>query len=315
MSVAVSARFIALAGGPMVLAGLLAALPCRAAILKVGPNETYKTPSAAAESAQNGDHIEIEPGQYFDCAVWRADNLVIEGTGPGVVITDKTCMGKGLFVIEGNNTTVRNLTLTRSRVPDMNGAGIRLDRGSLTVDGVKFIDNQNGILAAGSPGVTITILNSDFDKNGFCGGGCAHGIYVGQADLLRIEHSRFTNTRQAHSIKSRAARTEVIDCDISDGPEGTSSYLIDAPNGGAVIVRDNKLQKGPKAENHTTAIAIGEEGVTQPTPEISIIHNTFRNDGNYETALVWNVTATPAQLTDNTLSGSVIPLKGEGSTK
>jgi hypothetical protein len=37
--------------------------------------------------------------------VWNADNLVIEGTGPDVVITDKTCMGKGLFVIEGNNTT------------------------------------------------------------------------------------------------------------------------------------------------------------------------------------------------------------------
>jgi hypothetical protein len=197
----------------------------------------------------------------------------------------------------------------------MNGAGIRLDRGSLTVDGVKFIDNQNGILAAGAPGVTITIRNSDFDKNGFCGGACAHGIYVGQADLLHIEHSRFTNTRQGHSIKSRAARTEVIDCDISDGPEGTSSYLIDAPNGGAVIVRDNKLQKGPKAENHTTAIAIGEEGVTQPTPEITVAHNAFRNDGDYETALVWNLTATPAQLSDNTFSGSIIPLKGDGSAK
>jgi hypothetical protein len=41
---------------------------------------------------------------------------VIEGTGPGVVITDKTSNGMGLFVIWGNNTTVRKLTLTRSRV-------------------------------------------------------------------------------------------------------------------------------------------------------------------------------------------------------
>src|SRR5215471_7912030 len=160
----------------LMLAGVATAAPSRGDTLKVGASEAYKSPSAAAAVAKNGDHIEIEPGQYFDCAVWNADDLVIEGTGAGVVITDKTCMGKGLFVIEGNNTTVRNLTLTRSRVSDMNGAGIRLDKGNLTVDGVKFIDNQDGILG-GVPGTTVTVRNSEFDKNGTCQAGCAHGIY------------------------------------------------------------------------------------------------------------------------------------------
>jgi Right handed beta helix region len=293
----------------LILTGIAIARPSPGATLKVGPNETHKAPSAAAAVAKNGDHIEIEPGQYFDCAVWNADDLVIEGTGPGVVITDKTCMGKGLFVIEGNNTTVRNLTLTRSRVPDMNGAGIRLDKGNLTVDTVKFIDNQTGILG-GVPGTTVTIRNSDFDRNG-----TVHGIYLDKIDLLRVENSHFSNTRQGHSIKSRALRTEVIGCTITDGPDGTSSYLIDVPNGGSITVRDNTLEKGPNAENHTTAIAIGEEGVTHPTPEITITNNNFRNDGNYQTALVWNVTATPALLKGNKLSGSVIPLKGDGSVQ
>src|SRR6267142_3915472 len=90
------------------LVGIGIASPSRGDTLKVGPSQTYKTPSAAAAVAKNGDHIQIEPGQYFDCAVWNADNLVIEGTGPGVVITDKTCNGMGLFVIWGDNTTVRN---------------------------------------------------------------------------------------------------------------------------------------------------------------------------------------------------------------
>jgi Right handed beta helix region len=305
----VKARFAML-----MLAGIVTVTPGFGASLQVGPNQTYKMPSAAAAVAKDGDHIEIAPGQYFDCAVWRVDNLVIEGTGPGVVITDKACMGKGLFVVSGNNTTVRNLTLTRARVPDMNGAGIRLDQGSLTVDGVKFIDNQNGILG-GIPGTTVTIRNSYFEKNGFCGDNCAHGIYINNVDLLRVEHSRFFNTRQGHSIKSRARRTEVIGCDIADGPDGTSSYLIDASNGGALIVSGNTLEKGPKSENHTAAIAVGAEGVTQPTPEISITDNTFHNDGNYQTALVWNVTATPAVLKGNKLVGSVIPLKGDGSTQ
>jgi hypothetical protein len=298
----------------LLLTGIAIANPSPAATLKVGPDQTYKAPSAAAAIAKNGDRIEIEPGQYFDCAVWNADNLVIEGTGPGVVITDKTCMGKGLFVIEGKNTTVRNLILTRARVPDMNGAGIRLDNGNLTVDNVKFIDNQNGIMG-GAPGTTVTIRNSEFDRNGTCEGACAHGIYVGNVDLLHVENSRFSNTRQAHSIKSRAKRTEVIGCTITDGPEGTSSYLIEVPNGGAVIASENTLEKGPKSENHNAAIAIGAEGVTQPTPEITITNNSLRNDGSYQTALVWNMTATPATLTGNKLSGSVIPLKGDGSVQ
>jgi len=298
----------------MALVSVVASGSSSGATLEVGANRAYKSPSAAAAVAKDGDRIEIDPGKYFDCAVWHANGLVIEGTGPGVVITDKTCMGKGLFVVAGNNTTVRKLTLTRARVPDMNGAGIRLDGGSLIVDQVKFIDNQNGILG-GIPGATVTIRNSEFEKNGFCGQYCAHGVYLNQINLLRVEHSRFIGTRQGHAIKSRALRTEVIGCDIEDGPEGTSSYLIDVPNGGAAIIRDNTLEKGPKSENHTTAIAIGEEGVSHATPEITIANNTLRNDGGYETALVWNVTATPARLTGNKLSGSVIPLKGDGSVQ
>jgi len=296
------------------LAGILISGPSRGDTLKVGPGQTYKTPSAAAAVAKTGDHIEIQPGQYFDCAVWRADNLVIEGTGAGVVITDKVCDGMGLFVIWGKNTTVRNLTLTRSRVPDSNGAGIRLVKGNLTVESVKFIDNQNGIMG-GEPGTTVTIRNSDFDKNGTCEGACAHGIYIGNVDLLRVDNSHFSGTRQGHSIKSRALRTEVIGSTIIDGPEGTSSYLIEIPNGGALIVRDNTLEKGPKAENHTAAIAVGAEGVTHLTPELTIANNSFRNDGNYETTLLWNITATRATLKGNKLSGSVIPLRGDGSVQ
>ena len=292
----------------LIVTGIAIADASLAATLKVGADQPYKAPSAAAAVAKNDDHIEIEPGEYFDCAVWNADNLVIEGTGPGVIITDKTCMGKGLFVIEGNNTTVRNLTLTRARVPDSNGAGIRLDKGNLTVDKVKFIDNQNGIMG-GVPGTTVTIRNSEFDKNGTCEGACAHGIYIENVDLLHVENSRFSNTRQGHSIKSRALRTEVIGSTITDGPEGTSSYLIEAPNGGTLIVRGNTLEKGPRSENHNAAIVIGADGVTHSTPEITVADNEFPNDGNYETALLWNLTATPATLRGNKLSGSVSPLK------
>src|SRR5690242_11998275 len=78
--------------------------------LAVGADRALKTPSAAASVAADGDTIVIDAGEYFDCAVWRANNLTIEGGGENVVITDKACEGKGLFVIHGNDVTVRNLT-------------------------------------------------------------------------------------------------------------------------------------------------------------------------------------------------------------
>ena len=228
--------------------------------------------------------------------MWRANDLVIEGTGPdaNAVVTDKTCMGKAIFVIAGNDTTVRNLTLARARVPDMNGAGIRLEGRNLTVEAVKFVNNQEGILGGG-PGSRMIVRDSQFLQNGTCAAACAHGIYAG-GDLLRVEHSRFFETRQGHHIKSRALRTEVIGCDIEDGKNGTSSYLIETPNGGSLLVRDNIPEKGPRSENHGAAISIGTEGVTHPTPEIIIENNKFTNDGEYPSVFVRNLTATPAVL-------------------
>ena len=284
--------------------------------LSVGAGKEYSTVSAAAASASDGDHIVIAPGQYFDCAVLRANNLTVEGTGPatGVVLTDKTCEGKALLITAGSNITVRNLTLTRARVPDGNGAGIRSEGANLTVEGVQFINNQNGILTSNDPTSVVTVRKSVFTKNGVCGDACAHGIYAGHIAALRVEDSVFRQTRDGHDIKSRAARTEVTGCDIAEGPDGTGSYLIEVPNGGAVIVRNNTLEKGPRSGNHTAAISIGAEGVSQATPEITVEGNTFRNDGDYHTVLVLNVTATEAALKGNTISGAATALRGDGST-
>jgi hypothetical protein len=157
--------------------------PTLAATLEVGPGKTYEMPSAAAAAAHDGDHIVIAPGSYFDCAVLRTSNLTVEGASPeATVITDKTCMGKALFVVQGNGITIRNLTLTRARVPDFNSAGIRAEGGDLLVEHVHFINNQEGILAANLLGKKIVVRDSVFQRNGTCegGGGCAHGIYVGQ---------------------------------------------------------------------------------------------------------------------------------------
>ena len=71
--------------------------------LEVGAGKEYKLPSDAAAAAKAGDRILIQPGEYFDCATLKAEKLVFAGVGDAekVVMTDKTCGGKGLLVTTG----------------------------------------------------------------------------------------------------------------------------------------------------------------------------------------------------------------------
>ncbi len=298
----------------LILLGLCAG-SATARTLDVGPAAPYKKPSEAIAAADNGDTIRIAAGQYFDCIIIKQSVLTIQGSGPDAVMTDTACQGKALIVEHGDNITIRNLTLQRARVPDGNGAGIRYEGGNLTIDHVRFINNQDGILGADSPDGTARIVDSEFLQNGTSNGSCAYGIYFGHMKLVHIERTRFFETRQGHQIKSRALRTEVIGCNISDGPNGTSSYLIEIPNGGSLIARNNQMEKGPKAENRAYAISLGAEGVDQPTDQVLIEHNTFANDQARPTTFVRNLTATPVELIGNVFTGEVRPFEGDGATR
>ncbi|HME20330.1 MAG TPA: right-handed parallel beta-helix repeat-containing protein [Acetobacteraceae bacterium] len=282
-------------------------------VLDVGPSQRLKLPSQAAAAARPGDIIRIAPGDYTDCAVWRTSKLTIEATGEGATLADKTCADKAIFVITGNDITVRNLTFARASVPDANGAGIRAEGRNLTIEHSMFIDNENGILANTVPGSTIRIVDSEFRGNGKCDEQCAHGIYVNVIDRLEIEHSRFIDQHVGHHIKSRARNTVLIDNDIADGPNGNSSYLVDIPNGGDVLMQGNRLQKGKLTENQGTAVPIGEEGVKNPTHELIIRDNDFTSDLPAPTVFVRNGTAVPATLSGNHLQSRITPLVGPGT--
>ena len=293
---------------------LLVSETADARTLAVGPRHPLHLPSQAAAIAADGDRIEIDPAIYVDCAVWRASHLTIEATRPGVIITRKTCMAKGIFVIVGDDITVRGITFSHAAVPEHNGAGIRALGANLTVEHSRFLNNENGILTAGPPHSAVRILDSEFRGNGKCEGACAHGLYVGgPADLLEVENCRFSNTHISHHVKSRALRTVLIGNTITDGPTGTSSYLVDIPNGGDLLMQDNTLQKGPKSSNPATAISIGAEGATHPTRELIVRNNRFTSNLPTSTIFVRNGSATPAGLIGNRLTGNIVPLDGPGS--
>ena len=287
--------------------------PALARTLLVGTLRDLATPSAAAGVAADGDTILIDPGSYADCAVWRASHLTIAAAGPGVILRDRVCQYKGIFVTPGNDLTIRGITFIGARAPEHNGAGIRAEGHDLTIIDSHFIDNENGILAAPVADSTIRVLDSEFRDNGVCARECAHGVYIGHIALLDIERSRFIDQHIGHHIKSRALQTMLIDDTIIDGPDGTSSYLVDVPNGGDLMMRGCVLEKGPKSDNPLVALVIGEEGVTNPTRRIAVLDNQFRNDMGQPTIFLRNATKVPAELAGNRIFGRVVMLEGPGT--
>ena len=293
-----------LCGGALTMA--LVAGCAAAAVLDVGPGQRFAMPSEAIRAAAPGDTIRIAPGTYRDCAAWSKPDLTIEGTGDGAVLAEAICQGKAIFVVSAASATIRNVIFEGAATDEGNGAGIRDDAASLSVEHCTFRDNQDGILTSNLPGATLAVRDSTFTGNGAClpDKGCAHGIYVGHIAFARIESSHFVATKTGHHVKSRAKRTELVGNTIEDGPEGTSSYLVDLPNGGSLLMSRNTLEKGPRTQNPTAAISIGEEGGNRPNSEIVITHNMFVNDGP-ATAFVRNVSKAPARLSGNIVKGPV----------
>jgi hypothetical protein len=202
-------------------------------------------------ASQSGDTIHISAGDYRgDVATWRASNLTICGIGGRAKLYADGVheAGKGIWVITGSNTTIHSIEFHDAKVPDQNGAGIRQEGPTLTLRDTGFYDNENGILTDDGTTSTITIEYSEFARNGF-GDGFTHNIYVSRIGVLQVRYSYFHEAKIGHNLKSRARENYIENSYFIDGPNGTSSYLLNFDNGGRAVVRGNLLHKGPKADN------------------------------------------------------------------
>jgi hypothetical protein len=301
------------------LAALLPALPAAAETLRVGAGERFWLPSQAAAVAHDGDTIRIASGHYRDCAVWHAAGLTIVGTGPQAVqISGPVCNGKALFVLTAPGITIEGITFRGATAPDGNGAGIRVEGGDLTLRRVQFEDSESGILTrAEMPAARLVIEDSVFRGNGAMrGAACSgHALYVGHLAELVLRRTQFEAPRACHHVKSRAARTEIADSSIADGLAGRSSYLVDLPNGGDLVLTGTRLMKGPRSGNRRAAVVIGAEGVLRPTTTLVVTGNRFENRTGGLTIFVENRSNTPSRLEGNTLDGSTLALTGPGTVR
>jgi len=247
-------------------------------VLRVGPSAPIRTISQASGLAQDGDIIEIEPGEYVgDVAVWTQNQLTIRAVRGRVKLTaaGASAEGKAIWVVRGGDIKIQDIDFRGARVPDRNGAGIRLEKGYLVIRNCSFIDNENGILTAGGD-ATLEIEDSEFAYNG-AGDGLSHNIYVGPLQKFKVTGSYFHHARIGHLLKSRARENLVLYNRLTDEAGGQASYELEFPNGGISYVIGNIIEQAATTEN-PTIISIGSEGYAWPDNALYLASNTIVDD-------------------------------------
>lgn len=265
----------------LLLISLLCAVPAMAQpsapFQNAATGRNYPTLQKAVDSI-GGDEgsIIVAPGTYRQCAVQTAGTIAFRAAIPGQVVFDGvTCESKAALVLRGQGATVDGIIFQNMRVPDANGAGIRLEKGDLTVTRAIFRNSEQGILTAEDRSASIRIDQSTFSGLGRCDRGlsCAHSIYIGGYGSLTVTNSRFERGNGGHYVKSRAMRVTISDNAFDDTRGKETNYMIDLPNGATGSIVRNIFVQGASKENYSAFITVAPEGRQQTSAGLAINAN------------------------------------------
>ncbi|WP_299297285.1 right-handed parallel beta-helix repeat-containing protein [uncultured Erythrobacter sp.] len=223
--------------------------------------------------------IAVAPGTYRQCAVQEAGVITYVTEKPGSAVFErKACEGKAALVLRGAGAEVRGLVFRGIYVPDGNGAGIRLEKGSLNIANSWFMDSQQGILTANDPGGRIYIVRSTFSGLGTCenSAGCAHSIYTGNYGELTVKESRFERGQGGHYLKARAGNVTIENNSFDDANGRATNYMIDLPAGSRGLIANNWFIQGRDKENYSAFIAVGAEDNLHSSDGLRVTGNEAR---------------------------------------
>lgn len=227
--------------------------------------------------------------RFADCAVQEAGEITYVAAAPGEAILDGVaCENKAALVLRGRSARVDGLVFANIRVPDKNGAGIRLEKGDLTVVQTWFRDSEQGILTAADPSGTINVDKSTFTRLGTCegGGGCAHSLYIGHYGALNVTRSRFEAGRGGHYLKTRSTHVSITDTSFDDSAGKETNYMIDLPAGSTGKITGNWFVQGTNKENHSAFIAVAAEDIENSSDGLVI----SGNDARFAPGVEWGST-------------------------
>lgn len=265
---------------PETVAAAATARALAPATMIVGPGERISSLSEAARQARDGEVVEIRPGTYRgQPVVWTQDKLIIRGAGerPVMLADGKSAEGKAIWVVRGGRVLIENVEFRGARVPSLNGAGIRFEKGHLVVRACAFFDNEMGLLTANHADMSLEVVDSEFGDAPHTQGDLHHLLYVGAIARFSLRGSRFANGYLGHLVKSRARENHILYNMLVDGAGGKASYELEFPNGGVAYVIGNTIGQSAGTDN-PKMLSFGAEGARWPENALYMAHNTLIND-------------------------------------
>jgi hypothetical protein len=238
-----------------------------------------KTIAESARRAGRGARIEVDAGVYTaDTAVWTRDDVSISAVGGRVrlVAAGAAAEEKGIWVVRARHMTVEGFDFEGARVAARNGAGIRLESGSLRVRDCSFVHNEMGLLTGNDPETELDVEDSEFAYNQRPDGH-NHNLYVGAIKRFSIRGSYLHHGHIGHLLKSRAALSDVRYNRLTDEADGSASYELEFPDGGIAYVIGNIIEQSAATEN-PHLVSFGAESYRWPANEIYLVHNTLVDD-------------------------------------
>jgi len=295
--------------------------PASAATLSVGAGKTYARPCQAFAVAKSGDIVEIDGSATYSgdvCGI-GVSNLTIRGVNgrPKIDAAGKNAMGKGTWVVQGSNIVIDNVEMYGAKVPDQNGAALRLEGTNFTLRNSFLHDNENGILANANASSNILVEHSEFARNGY-GTGYTHNLYIGNVGSLTFRYNYSHDANVGHNLKSRALVNTIAYNRFSSLPDGQAgsgkpSYEINIPNAGTSYVIGNVIQQ-PASNSNPGMLAYGEEGASNPGHDLYVVNNTFLNDdASRGTFVIVGAGVTKPALLQNNIFGGIGTLVTQAS--
>jgi hypothetical protein len=235
----------------------------------------YRLDDAVRSGGGGEVSIRVAPGTYKDCASVEGGFFTLRAAQPGTVVFDGgACEGKATLVLRSEQARIEGVIFQNIRVPDRNGAGIRLEKGDLIVANAIFRNSEQGILTANENVGEIAVDRSTFSGLGGCpNGSCSHSLYIGVCNKLTVTRSRFERGTGGHYVKTRAATVDIRDSSFDDTRGRATNYMIDLSAGAVGTISGNVFVQGQNKENYSAFIAVAPEARDNPSAGLVVAGN------------------------------------------
>ena len=239
---------------------------------------------------------EYDAGQFHIPKNITIRGITVNGQRPVIKLTADGIANNNLgqsavYLDDCENITIENIDIDGSAALQVGKAAIFLEKAKnlilrdMRIHGFRTA-RANGIFGSYFNAGTLTLERIELYDNGG-DGGPEHNIYINESEIdaafqVHMRNSWSHDAFYGHTYKSRA-QVNVLEGNYFQGgvpvmgETQAENYLVDIPNGGILVMRNNILVKNHSGDSSNgMSVTYGMEGITGERPcRILIENNTF----------------------------------------